>query len=224
MSVSLEAPVGTTTQPAIEEYRALSPMAVASLVMALASPLIFAGPALTFIPALGLLLGLRSWVTIRRDEDLLTGLPLAKAGTFLSLAFIVLGWSWFGYVYATEVPEGYQRVSYATLQPHPNDTGQVVPPEALALDGKRIFIKGYVYPGQQKSGIQEFVLCRDNGDCCFGGSPKLTDMILVRLQEPLRMTYESRMWRVAGTFRVNQTQGTDGLGDVVYQLEADYLK
>ena len=51
------------------------------------------------------------------------------------------------------------------------------------LDGKKVFIKGYMYPSSQMTGIREFVLCRDNGTCCFGGQPRLTDMIRVKLKD-----------------------------------------
>jgi hypothetical protein len=142
----------------------------------------------------------------------------------LGIAFLIGGWTLAGVVYATEVPEGYERLNYSALQPDENTPGEVIPPDVKKWDGKRVFLKGYAYPGAQQQGIKKFVLCRDNGDCCFGGQPKLTDMVLVELKEPLSLTYSRRVQRVAGTFRVSPAQATDGLGGVVYQLEADYLK
>jgi hypothetical protein len=68
------------------------------------------------------------------------------------------------------------------------------------------------------------VLCRDNGDCCFGGQPKVTDMILVTLTDPLRLDYSTRLHRLAGTFKVARGRTVEGVSDAVYQLEADYLK
>ena len=48
--------------------------------------------------------------------------------------------------------------------------GQVVPPEIAALDGKRVFIKGYIRPDSitVSKGINRFLLVRDNNQCCFG--------------------------------------------------------
>ncbi len=106
------------------------------------------------------------------------------------------------YAYVTELPPGYERLSYAELQPDPDVAGEVFPPHAKDYDNKRVFIKGYIYPGKQQSGIRQFVLCRDNGDCCFGGQPKLTDRILVNLQGPLRLEYSTTMHRLAGTFHL----------------------
>ena len=123
----------------------------------------------------------------------------------------------------TEVPPGYQRLNYAELQPDPETQGEVFPPAIEQRDGDRVFIKGYVFPAKQTSGIKQFVLCRDNGDCCFGGQPKLTDRVLVTLKGPLSLNFSTRLQRVAGTFRVEPGQGTDGISGVIYHLDADYL-
>ena len=104
--------------------------------------------------------------------------------------------------------------------------GQLVPPSALELEGKKIFIKGYVYPGRQKDGIRQFLLVRDQGDCCFGGNPKLTDRIQVTLEDPLVLSYAPRLHHLGGTFHVEpQDKAIDGaVGGVFYHLKADYLK
>ena len=101
------------------------------------------------------------------------------AGIVLAVIFWGVGAGRQFYIYATEVPEGYERISYADLQPQPDEPPDRVPPDAKALDGKKVFIKGYVYPGQRQYGITQFLLVRDQGSCCFGGNPKVTDRILV---------------------------------------------
>ena len=122
---------------------------------------------------------------------------------------------------AFEVPAGCLPISYEALQPRP---GEPVPASARELDGKRVFIKGYMYPSSQMTGIREFVLCRDNGTCCFGGQPKLTDMIQVDLKEPLTLDYQTGLRRVAGTFRVEPNAAGRGMGSVLYRLDADYAR
>jgi hypothetical protein len=143
-----------------------------------------------------------------------------------SLVFVVAGPALLTYQYVTEVPDGYERISYSELQPDPAEPGQQVPPSALALEGKRIFIKGFVYPGREKDGIRQFLLVRDQGDCCFGGNPKITDRIQVTLVGPLRLTYQSRLHRVGGTFHVAASDTAVGgaKGGVFYHLEADYVQ
>ncbi len=206
-----------------EEFfpRVLSIRAVLSFVLGWLSSLCFFGWVMAIIPATGIVLGLVAWRQIRRREDL-AGLPFAVGGVILSLVFWAAGWGYLAWVYVTEVPEGYMRISYALLQPDPNHPDQLPPPSALALDGKRVFIKGYVYP---TSRTKEFVLCRDSGQCCFGGQPKLTDMIYVKLKDPLRLEQpiSPRLRKLAGTFYVRPIRDQDR-GMILYQLVADHFE
>jgi len=224
MSIELESPESATEQ--YEQYRALSTSAVASLIVGLLSCLAIFDWTLIAIPVIGIPLSALSLAKIKRHRDELTGVGLARAGLALSLFFVVVGPSRLTYEYVTEVPEGYERVSYAELQPDESQIGQLVPPSALALEGKRIFIKGYVYPGREKDGIRKFLLVRDQGQCCFGGNPKITDRIFVTLEDPLRLTYASRIHKLGGTFHVEAHDSTidDAKGGVFYHLKADYLK
>ena len=50
------------------------------------------------------------------------------------------------------------------------------------LDGRPIKIRGYILPGFQQAGIKQFVLTRDNKECCFGPGAALHDCILVEMQ------------------------------------------
>ncbi len=220
----VEAGLSPVAEEDYSQYRALSVSAVASCLLGLLSITSFLGWALIVIPVVGLLVGLIALWRIRANPTELTGRTIAWAGIALSLAFMFGGAGYLTYDYVTEVPPGYARLSYAELQPDPDNPGELFPPSIEARDGERIFIKGYVYPGKQTSGIKQFVLCRDNGDCCFGGQPKLTDRVLVTLKGPLSLEYSTRIQRLAGTFRVEPGRATDGLEGVIYHLDADYLK
>lgn len=224
MSVALADNSYDDYRPEEDDYRALSATAVASLVASVLSILCFLGWSMAVLPLLGLLLGLRSLWSIHRRPDELTGTRLAVAGIVLSLAFFAGGWGWLTYVYLTEVPDGYTRVAFSQLQPDSAVPGELFPPKALELDGKRVFIKGYVKPGSQSGNIKDFLLVRDLRECCFGDStPKLTDMVLVSLKDPLRADFSLWPRGLAGTLRVRP----EALGrpdSVLYYLEADYLK
>ena len=176
------------------------------------------------IPLLGLTTGSIALRRIHLNSAELTGKKFAWAGIAASALFFCGGWSFLSYSYVKELPPGYERLSYAQLQPDPDVPGQVYPPDVVNYDGHRVFIKGYVYPGKQTSGIKQFVLCRDNGDCCFGGQPRLTDRIMVNLEGPLALEYSTRLRHLAGTFHVEPGRAVDGLGGAIYHLEADYLK
>jgi hypothetical protein len=223
MSVELDRQPNDAEQ--FEQYRALSTSAVAALIVGLLSSLAILDWTLVAVPLIGVATSAFAVWKVKRHSDELTGLTLARAGLGLSLLFVVAGPSWLAYVYATEVPQGYERISYAELQPDPEQIGQKVPPEALGFEGKRIFIKGYVYPGRDKDGIRQFLLVRDQGDCCFGGNPKVTDRIAVTLADPLRLTYTPRLHKVAGTFHVEPSSEALGAkGAVFYHLKADYVE
>jgi hypothetical protein len=205
-------------------YKALSSAAVAALVVGILSLMAFLHPWFVALPIVGVLLAVVALKKIRANPEELTGEPVAKAGLALCLLFGITGPSYQAYVYATEVPEWAQRISYAELQPDPDVTGQLVPPSAMALNGKKVFIKGFIYPGQQTDGIKQFVLCRDQGDCCFGGNPKVTDRIEVTLVDPLTVGFSPRQLKVAGTFRVERTPAAGGVGAVYYHLDAEYVQ
>ena len=84
-------------------------------------------------------------------------------------------------------------------------------------------MKGYVYPDGQTDNIKQFVLVPDMGTCCFGGQPKLTDMIQITLQDPLRTKYSYTRRSFAGTFHL-MARATDKVGNVIYHLDADHAK
>ncbi len=128
--------------------------------------------------------------------------------------------AWHAYVYATEVPEGYQRVDFYDLQEdkqNPAALGKTI----TGLVGKKIFIKGYMYPGNEKNGITSFVFCRDKGDCCFGGNPKVTERILVTLDDPKGISLTTNMVKLSGTFRFERisSSGDIGQGEIWYHLD-----
>jgi hypothetical protein len=207
------------------EYRPTSPMAplsvIAGLVALVSACLVYdlGSATLVFFSAIGLLTGYRALSEARRYE--MRGRGAAKAGLGLSAAALAAGFVIGGLQTAFEVPAGCVRIGYEMLQP---GLGEPIPASARELDGKKVFIKGYMYPSSQMTGIREFVLCRDNGTCCFGGQPKLSDMIQVNLKEPLALDYQTGLRHVAGTFRVEPNTTSAGLGSVLYRLDADYAR
>lgn len=203
-------------------YRALSPLAVVSLSCGLLSIVALLDWPLAIVPGVGIVAGLWSLARIRSRPDELAGGRLALWGVALSLAFVSVGWGRLGYIYYTEVPEGYERIGFSQLQPDPRVRDQIFPPGALALDGQKVFIKGYVMPGPQTTGIRAFVMVPDSGTCCFGGTPKLTDTLKVKLLEPLTFDYDGiRQHGVAGVLRVIPQAASTG---AIYYLEADYMR
>jgi hypothetical protein len=208
-----------------EPYRALSASAVVSCVLGLLSILAFADFWLGLIPFLAIATGVFALRKIKSAPEEFTGLNLAKVGLALGIVFWLGGTSWLSYVYATEVPDGYERITYRMLQPGDNDADGAIPAQAASLDGKRVFIKGYIYPPPGSPPyVTRFLLVRDKGDCCFGGNPKITDRILVDIAPPGRLEFNQSLRKLAGTFRLQPSEAVDAEGGVLYRLEADYAK
>lgn len=207
------------------QYRSLNTWAVISAVAGVLSLTGLLSWWLLAIPIVGMVAGFLSMRQIRALPDQYTGELVALSGTLVSGVLLVAGAAWLTYSYVTEVPPDHVRMSYDDLQPTAEEES-LVPAAALELDGKKVFIKGFVYQpkGGQTEGLKHFVLVRDRKQCCFGGNPKVTDMIQVRLKGKLEAEFNMQPRALAGTFHVRPSRGMDGLGDAIYQLEADYLK
>lgn len=207
------------------QYRTLNSLAVVSLVAGLLSALTFLDWMLAVIPLAGIVAGVLALRTIRSAPDAYTGEHLALIGLLLCGAVWAGAWSTLAYVHATEVPPGYERISYDDLQIDPSEPAKLPPERAAELAGKRVFIKGFVYQptGGQTAGLKRFVLVRDKGQCCFGGNPNITDMIEVRLLGDLEAEFNMQPRKLAGTFRIERGQGIHGLAGALYHLDADHL-
>lgn len=228
----MESPVVSSEASATPEadqyshYRSLSFSAIVTLVFSLISlPAVLAASlnaGLLVFPLIGMMIGLFSFLKLRNRTDEFTGLGAAKVGLLLSTVLFFSGAAFVSIVYATEVPEGYQRISFVDLQP---GAGRMLPFSQAAeeVNTQKVFIKGYVYPDGQADNIKQFVLVPDMGTCCFGGQPKLTDMIQVTLEDPLRVEYSYYPKKLAGVFHIGNSSA-DKVGRVIYHLDANYVR
>jgi len=119
------------------------------------------------------------------------------------------------------------RVSYDDLdllkvlnmEPVPDDATKYFPEWLQQLHGKRVRIRGFMYPTFESAGIEQFVLARDNQICCFGRDPKVYDLVSVTLQAGKPTDYiPNRPFDVVGTFHIDLlAEGGKPLG--LYWLE-----
>lgn len=225
-------------------YRSLSLAAIASVVFGVVSSVTFAAANTSLqhclmlcpIPVVGLICGLKGLSNIRAMPDVLSGSRAAIAGIVMSSLGLFGGLGYAGYVHATEVPPGYERVAFYDLKPDEVESkGQEkIPRDVKELEGKQIFIKGYMRPGTHYSqnstpvrhNVSIFMLVRDSNECCFGdiSTVKYYDKMDVILKPNLLTDYSSSMFRVAGKLHIDPPNRLKGEVDPKFRLEADYVK
>ncbi len=88
------------------------------------------------------------------------------------------------------------------------------------MSGQRIRIRGYILPTPQKHGIKQFVLVRDNQECCFGPGAALYDCILVEMKPGNTADFTIRPIAVEGTFNVREFN-IDGKDLAIYQMDGE---
>lgn len=96
--------------------------------------------------------------------------------------------------------------------------------EIEKLDGKRIKIRGYMLPSFQQDGITQFVLVRDNMECCFGPGAMLYDCLIVDMNEDKTASYSIRPVTVEGIFTIEELEDEDGVTLAIYHLQAVEVK
>lgn len=202
-----------------DDYRSLSGAAIAAAVLAVLSPMAFFDWWLLAVPVVGCVLAGIALRDIARRPDVLTGRRLALATAAGAALMFVGGLFWQVRVYAAELPPGFARMNYSLLQPQPGDPADMIPPTAVELDGRDVLLKGYMYPTSRPDGITEFILCRDQGDCCFGGKPKISDRVRVQLASGVSVSFSPRLTKVAGRFAVRPVAAPDMSGGVLYHIE-----
>ncbi|HMP78047.1 MAG TPA: DUF3299 domain-containing protein [Pirellulaceae bacterium] len=208
-----------------DPYFSVSKSAIAALTFGILAPLGIWAAVFLVLPLLAICFGALGLINIRRFPSELYGRTAARVGLVSGLLCLGLGIAWHSYVYATEVPEGYQRVNFYELRPNTRTSNTFYAEAAEALDGQKVFMKGYVRPNDRKTKLKSFILVGDFGSCCFGGNPKMTDIVGIRIMGDQTVDYSWQLRRVTGTFRLHKTtrdiMGEKDVPRICYEIEAD---
>ena len=106
-------------------------------------------------------------------------------------------------------PQGAIRVSYddidlmrvLNMEPVTPDALSLMPEWLKGLDGKRVRLRGFMFPSFEPTGLTGFGFARDNDVCCFVRQPKVYDVFQVRLREGETTDYiPGRPFDVVGVF------------------------
>lgn len=122
--------------------------------------------------------------------------------------------------------DGTADVSFDSLkfdiQPDEPYVDGMLPEAIQRLDGRQVVIRGFILPGSvyRDSGIKQFVLIRDNQQCCFGPGAKLYHNMQVELQEGKTTRFSTFPVTVKGEFHIRPWHAPDGKCYSVYHLTA----
>lgn len=82
----------------------------------------------------------------------------------------------------------------------------MLPKEIEELNKKTIRIRGFILPQSvlKMTGFEDFVLVRDNMECCFGPGAALYDCIMIRMEKGKTADFTTRPVAVKGKFEIKE--------------------
>lgn len=116
--------------------------------------------------------------------------------------------------FTTEGPEKALRVSFddfdllkiLNMEPVTEDAPSRMPKWLKDLDGKRIRVRGFMFPPFEDENIRAFTLARDNQICCFGRNPLVYDLVDVFMRTGESTDYiQNRPFDVIGVFHIGDS-------------------
>ncbi|MBM4075239.1 MAG: hypothetical protein FJ267_06310, partial [Planctomycetes bacterium] len=169
------------------QYRPIPSLVPVSMGLVCLSLLAGVWDVLLIVPIVGAIISFLALRKIQRAREAFSGSGLALTCLVAQVAMVVGFGSMHAYSYATELPTGFERINFSrdiSTKGFVFEGGRAeIHPDVLDLVDKKVMIKGYMYPSKETTNLSKFVLCRDNGDCCFGGQPKPSDMILIKMND-----------------------------------------
>ncbi|MBS0210644.1 MAG: DUF3299 domain-containing protein [Planctomycetes bacterium] len=102
---------------------------------------------------------------------------------------------------------------------------EMITPEIEKLVGRRVKIRGYMLPTMTQDGITQFILVRDNMECCFGPGAALYDCMTVEMKGGKSTSYSLRPIAVEGMFQIRELlDPVDGVVRAVFHLDAEAVQ
>ena len=96
-----------------------------------------------------------------------------------------------------------------------------------SLNKKEIQIRGFILPASvfKQTGIEQFVLVRDNMECCFGPGAMLYDCIMVQMEKGKSADFTTKPVAVKGRFEIKEYTYPDSDEHyAIYKLTATSVK
>jgi len=228
MTQEFDASISTITKEEISGksitvgYRAVSILAVIAFVLSLFTPLMLLSNWFILFPLIGAMCGIFGLYNILACPFDYTGRGFALGGIIFSFLLGIGAAGWGIWHYYFNIPYGYTAVQFLELRP--DEKTHRLPEHILKIaeENRKVYIKGYMFPGRQYSGIQNFMLVRTQEHCKFC-TPEQNpfDMISVHLKGELRAQFRTKQVSIGGELYVNENFG---YGELPYHIEADLFR
>lgn len=203
------------------DYKQIGVLAICSLVLGLLSSLAFFWISFLLLSVIGVVLGALALRKIMNAPEETAGLGLVSAGIGISLLIGVAATCWQTWHYYHSAPSGYLVVDFDSMAIN-TKTGKI-PDEIIALNERKVYIKGFMYPTNRQSGIEDFTMVRTLAHCKFcspGTNP--ADMIAVGMERGMTVNFRAnKPVFVGGTLYVDPNYQP---GEIPYSIEANTFR
>lgn len=95
------------------------------------------------------------------------------------------------------------------------------------LNGRKVKLRGYILPSTlfKETDIEQFVLVRDNQECCFGPGAALYDCVIVEMVPGKTTDFVTRPVTVEGKFKVQEYVYPDNSGHfAVFRIDGETVR
>jgi len=203
-------------------YRAVSILAVVAFILSLFTPLMLLSNWFIIFPLIGAICGVFGLYNILSCPFDYTGRGFALGGIVFSFLLGIAAAGWGVYLYYFNIPYGYTAVTFQDLRPDERTNRLPEPIVKLAAEQRKVYIRGFMYPGRQLSGIQNFVLVRTQDHCKYCMTQlKPHDMINVHCTGDLRAQFRTKAVHVGGVLYINENPR---FGEPLYLIDADLFR
>ena len=122
--------------------------------------------------------------------------------------------SWFDFTVTPDIYDGRANPASASAQ-----TQEQIPESVRRFDGNAVALQGFMLPLKLRHGkAVEWLLCRDQSDCCFGKTPRMNHWVLVRSPQGVKPKMGQPV-TCFGNLRVGEMRD-GGFLTGIYQMDA----
>jgi hypothetical protein len=98
----------------------------------------------------------------------------------------------------------FDDLKFVIEKDHPFEDAMLTQ-EVKQLEGQKVKLRGYILPSTlfKETNIDQFVLVRDNQECCFGPGAALFDCVIIEMLPGKTTDFVTRPVTVEGKFKID---------------------